>query len=364
MYEQRRKFLSNLIDNRELLGIEIGGLDRPLVVRGELSEGSEILYADHLSTADLKRKYEADPTVNLNALVEVDIVSDTGDLCTGLGGRRVDYIVASHVVEHIPNPIRWLQMLFDVLRPGGFVFLVVPDKRFTFDFQRPTTTFGEMLESFLLDKRMPSVKDVFDHYSSAVMIDGSRVWNGVLGREELVPLASNKDALKYAYEVHNDRAYHDVHISIFTPLSFFSIVERIIETQLVMLEVIEFKDTSINDIEFFVGLKKPEIDNDFAKQLCLDSIPSLPLHSLISPYMPQVKLLSESLKQITDVHQEFQISYARLDEEHQHKKIQIEAITKELILSQKVLERRSVRLVMAFIHIVYSIISLFKRNKN
>ena len=80
--------------------------------------------------------------------------------------------------------------------------------------------------------------------------------------------------------------------------------------------------------------------------------------------MPHVKLLSESLKQITDVHQEFQISYARLDEEHQHKKIQIEAITKELILSQKVLERRSVRLVMAFIHIVYSIISLFKRNKN
>jgi SAM-dependent methyltransferase len=364
MYEQRRDFLKNLISNKELLGIEIGGLDKPLVVRTELSEGSEILYADHLSTADLRTKYKADSTVNLNAIVEVDLVSESGDFANNLNGRLVDYVVASHVVEHIPNPIRWLQRLFDVLRPGGFVFLVVPDKRFTFDFQRPTTTFGEMLESFLSNKKIPSVKDVFDHLSSAVMIDASRVWSGVLGSEELVPLASNKDALKYAYEVHNDSTYRDVHISIFTPLSFFSIVERIIETQLVMLEVIGFEDTSINDIEFFVGLKKPEIDNDFTKQSCLASIPSLPLHSLTSPYMPQVKLLSESLKKITDVHQEFQISYARLDEEHQRQKIQIEAITKELMLSQKVLNRRSVRLMMTFIHTVFSIISLFKSKKN
>ena len=108
-----------------MVGLEIGGLDRPLVVRSELPEGSEILYADHLSTEDLKRKYKADQTVDIDALVEVDIVCESGDLGDSLGGRLVDYIVASHVVEHIPNPIHWLQMLFDALRPGGFVFLVV-----------------------------------------------------------------------------------------------------------------------------------------------------------------------------------------------------------------------------------------------
>ena len=67
MYEQRRQFLNNLINNNELVGLEIGGLDRPLVVRRELPEGSEILYADHLSTEDLKRKYKADQTVNIDA---------------------------------------------------------------------------------------------------------------------------------------------------------------------------------------------------------------------------------------------------------------------------------------------------------
>jgi SAM-dependent methyltransferase len=363
MYEQRRDFLKNLIGNNELLGIEIGGLDKPLIVRTELLEGSEILYADHLSTADLKTKYKADPTVNLNAIVEVDLVSESGDFANSLNGRLVDYVVASHVVEHIPNPIRWLQSLFDVLRPGGFVFLVVPDKRFTFDFQRPTTTFGEMLESFLSNKKMPSVKDVFDHHSSAVMIDASRVWKGVLGKEELVPLASNKNAFKYAQEVHEDGVYYDVHISIFTPLSFFMIVESLIETKLLMPEIIDFQDTSANDIEFFVGLKKPLYINKNIKELCIASLPSLPLDSLISPYMPQVASLSASLAKLTDIHQDFQNSFARVETELHGSKSEVKLIEKRLDLAQKVLDRRSIRFVMMLIHNIFKIVQLFKRKR-
>ena len=361
MYEQRREFLKNLISNNELLGIEIGGLDRPLVIRTELPEGSEILYADHLSTVDLKTKYKADPTVNLNALVEVDLVSESDDFANHLNGRLVDYIVASHVVEHIPNPISWLKMLFDVLRPGGFVFLVVPDKRFTFDFQRPTTTFGEMLESFLSSKKMPSIKDVFDHHSSAVMIDGSRVWKGLIGKEELVPIASNKDAFKYADEVYKDGTYHDVHVSIFTPLSFFSIIENLIDTDILMLEIAGFRDTSIDDIEFFVCLKKPHGSVGHVKELCLASLPVLPLHSLASPYMPQVASLSESLRKITDVHQGFQNSFVRLEADKQHQNNQMELLEKELRVSQQVLSRRSVRGLLAAIHFVYLIFSFFRR---
>jgi hypothetical protein len=363
MYEKRREFLNDLVGNEELLGIEIGALDKPLVVRSELSAGSEILYADHLSTEGLRKKYLADPTVDLNALVEVDIVSESGQFSSSLNGRLVDYVVASHVVEHVPNPIQWLQVLFEILRPGGFVFLVVPDKRFTFDFQRPPTTFGEMLESFLSDKKAPSVRDVFDHHSSAVMIDGGRVWKGVLGKEELVPLASNKDAFKYAQEVHKDGVYHDVHVSIFTPLSFFSIIERLIDTHLLMSEITSFRDTSINDIEFFVCLKKPQVSGGNVKELCLASLPILPLHSLTSPYMPQVESLSESLKKITDAHQGFQNSFVRLEAEKQYQNNQMELLEKKLRVSQQVLSRRSVRGLLAAIHFVFFILSFFKRKR-
>ena len=41
MYEQRRQFVNNLISNNELVGLEIGGLDRPLVVRSELQRAAK-----------------------------------------------------------------------------------------------------------------------------------------------------------------------------------------------------------------------------------------------------------------------------------------------------------------------------------
>jgi predicted SAM-dependent methyltransferase len=256
MYEKRRAFIDELVRGKKLTGIEIGALDKPLVVRDDLPIGGVIKYADHLSKEGLKVKYRSDQSVDLDSLVGVDLINSTGDFSEALEGELVDYIVASHVVEHVPNPIRWLQMLLANLRPGGFIFLVVPDKRFTFDYQRPVTTFGTMLQSFLSGKNMPSAADVFDHHSSAVLINGAKVWSGLLEAGDLIPLASNVKALSYAKEAHEDSVYHDVHVSIFTPISFFSIIERLIHTELFLAEVSRFKDTEINDIEFFCVFEK------------------------------------------------------------------------------------------------------------
>lgn len=354
MYEKRKKVLNELLKGRELTGIEIGALDKPLVVRSGLFANQEILYADHLSTQELRAKYKADKSVDLDALVDVDLVSPSADFSAKLGGRSVDYIVASHVVEHVPNPIYWFQMLFKNLRPGGFVFLVVPDKRFTFDYQRPASTFGVMLESFLTNKCRPSVADVFDHHSSAVMIDGSKVWSGLLGPSDLVPLSSNQDALKYSHEVHKEGVYHDVHVSIFTPLSFFSIIERLIHTELFSAEISGFWDTEVNDIEFFVCLKKPDCNQKSAKEKCLSSIPRLAVNTLVSPYMPQVKSLSDSLRNITQVNQEFHGQIQKQREE-------IKYLGEKLGVLQQVLDRISVKVVLKLMHIFFNFIALFKK---
>jgi hypothetical protein len=196
------------------------------------------------------------------------------------------------------------------------------------------------------------------------MIDGSRVWNGILRKEELIPLASTEDALKYAQEVHCNGVYRDVHVSIFTPLSFFAIIEGLIKTQVLMSEVMDFKDTSPNDIEFFVCLRKPEDKGKSTQEMCLGSLPSLSLNSLTSPYMPQVKSLSESLKAIINTHTEFQNSFARLEADKEFLRRQMEVIKGELRLSQKVLDRKSVRAVMTLIHIASNAASFFRRNRH
>jgi SAM-dependent methyltransferase len=56
----------------------------------------------------------------------------------------VDFVLASHVIEHFPDPIRALREWVRVAR--RYVFLVVPHRDRTFDRDRPLTPLDELLE--------------------------------------------------------------------------------------------------------------------------------------------------------------------------------------------------------------------------
>tara|TARA_B100001123_G_C15238897_1_gene998286 strand:+ start:392 stop:1486 length:1095 start_codon:yes stop_codon:yes gene_type:complete len=362
MNEKRQKLLDKLCDARRLSGLEIGPLDRPLIEKSSLHSEGEVFYLDHLSTEDLKNKYHSDATVDVDAIVEVDFVCSDGNFKRILEQRQFDYVVASHVIEHVPNPISWLQGLFGILKPGGFVFLVVPDKRFTFDYERPVTTFGNLLEAFFDKRKIPSVANVYDHYSTALKIDGGKVWSGLLDGADVVPLASKELALETANDVRNNKNYHDVHVSIFTPWSFFRILEHLIENEMFLPEVALFRDTEPYEIEFFVALKKPELEHDELKKKCSASLPHLGLENIVSPYMPQVRALSDSLQDITRAHSElasaFHSHQTMLHDEIEHsKKLRTHAET-----LQKMLDRKSVRAALKIAHLLNSFRRLFGRS--
>jgi hypothetical protein len=102
-YSRKQSVLAGLELSR-LRGLEFGALDAPMVAR---DEGS-IVYVDHTSTSELRLKYANDPKVKLDRLVDVDIVWQGGQPLADLTDERFDYAVASHVVEHVPNLIGWL----------------------------------------------------------------------------------------------------------------------------------------------------------------------------------------------------------------------------------------------------------------
>ncbi len=132
-------------------GLELGPLHRPL----KPHPGMRMTYMDRADQETLKQEF---PAVALD-IVPVDVIDDAETLATVADGR-FDFLIAAHVIEHMRNPIGALVNWLRVVRDGGLVYLIVPDKRRTFDRLRVRTT----LEHMVLDYQQPSRERDFEHF--------------------------------------------------------------------------------------------------------------------------------------------------------------------------------------------------------
>jgi SAM-dependent methyltransferase len=57
-----------------------------------------------------------------------------------------DFVLSSHCLEHIANPLKALAEWVRVLKVGGLLVLVVPHKEGTFDHRRPVTSLKHMID--------------------------------------------------------------------------------------------------------------------------------------------------------------------------------------------------------------------------
>jgi SAM-dependent methyltransferase len=156
---RRRQALLDYTDISNKVGVEIGPYDRPIVTK----DLADIRYADLRTTEQLKTaakngKNQRDPS----NIVDIDFVLSKDGIDFPI---KFDFIVASHVLEHVPDPVGWLNQLSNFLNPGGFVFLAVPDKQFIFDHLRPSTSLGVLLEKSRLAPKIPSPAEVFDAFN-------------------------------------------------------------------------------------------------------------------------------------------------------------------------------------------------------
>lgn len=144
----RRRIASRLSGH----GIEIGALFAPM----PLPPGTKVRYVDRMTEAELRAEF---PDFEDEPLRPTDIVDDAETLQT-IPDASEDFVIAAHVIEHMRSPAQAIANWCRVVKPGGFVFIVVPHKARTFDFKRQRTS----LEHLVLDYQRPSADRDFEHY--------------------------------------------------------------------------------------------------------------------------------------------------------------------------------------------------------
>lgn len=256
----RRDVILAGLDMAGLTGIEIGALDKPLVRPGD----GPVLYVDHADTPTLRQKYAGDPGVNMDTLVKVDAIWGANTLREALQARAagpgapapvlVDYVIASHVVEHVPDLVGWLNEIHEVLKPTGQLRLAVPDRRFTFDCLREDSRLSDVLTAYLAGARRPMPQAILDfQLNAAPSADFVKLWAGDHSDGLPAPRFDWGNAIRLARDA-MEGGYHDAHCWAVTPYSLADIFVALAEHGLLRLACAKFEDTGYGNFEFYLTM--------------------------------------------------------------------------------------------------------------
>jgi predicted SAM-dependent methyltransferase len=205
-------------------GLEIGALHTPL----PLPDGATVRYVDRMDRAGLRAHY---PELAEEALVEVDIVDDGETLGTQLDASA-DFIIANHFIEHAQDPLGTLANHLRVLRPGGILYLAVPDRRRTFDVDRSPTP----LEHIVRDHR-----------------EGP-AWSRPMHQEEWARLVDKVPAAEVPARVRVlEQSDYSIHFHVWTPSEFNAMLEHAQREQRLPFAI---EDLRGNGSEFIAILRR------------------------------------------------------------------------------------------------------------
>jgi|LakMenEpi03Aug12_release.lakeMendotaPanAssembly.Ray.scaffolds.fasta_scaffold06580_8 SAM-dependent methyltransferase len=252
-------------------GIELGPLDKPIMAK---RDGYQVEIVDYLEAAALRAQYGQELHVGVDAslIEEVDHVS-RGETLTELIGNEgaYEWVVASHVIEHIPDIVSFLQDVERILSPTGRLGLVVPDKRFCFDFYGELSTSGQIVDAFVEKRTKPTLGQVVDYFSRTSQVNGAIAWGQTRGVVPQLMYAGESVRDGYRRSIDGDDFGGEIHCWRFTPESFRLIIADLRALGLTSLGIVAEHETI--GIEFFVTLgqsDEPELSSEHRQILIQD----------------------------------------------------------------------------------------------
>lgn len=234
---KRVKFISDLIDLPNSRGIEFGPLHDPII--DPVEKG--VIYIDHANTKDLKAKYNSDPNVDIREIVQVDFVYSGSKLSETINEiKSLDYVIASHVGEHIPDFISWMIECRTVLRSDGLLVLFLPDKRFCWDAMRPISRASDMIKAHRKKLTRPNLKMIWQAKTQAVSFGNKITWytfSKPNPQDKFQPVKNTRDLVSSFLRYLIKREYLDVHCWVFTSETFQDLIDELGKQKLCDFEV-------------------------------------------------------------------------------------------------------------------------------
>lgn len=248
------KILGRITQSMKIL--EVGPSYSPVLRR---ADGWDCYSLDHSTAAELRAKYADAPNVRVSNIQEVDFVWRDGPLETAIPDNQLgtfDACIASHMIEHVPDLISFFRSMERILRPSGVISLVVPDKRFCFDYFQPITMTGDVLEAYRTRRTRHTRVAEFNAAAYMIRAGTDIAW----GQTSTALLALEDGDLERAnlsmFRDADDDSYRDVHAWYFTYSSF-----RLIMLELAWMGHVNFHEidsSPTEHCEFFITLSRSE----------------------------------------------------------------------------------------------------------
>ena len=188
----------------------------------------------------------------------------TGQRYKDLVGQneRFDLVVASHVLEHVPNLIAFLNDVGDILTDSGELRVIFPDYRFCFDWSRQPTRIADIVAAHIENRTKPAVADVYDEYAlkntGGFKNDPKYHWNTVESKNIVPDKHWHRVATRKAEMSSSE--YVDVHVWRFDPDSFVEYMTFLNSEGLITLKLVNVVRAEPNDFHVFATFAKARFE--------------------------------------------------------------------------------------------------------
>ena len=223
----------------EKRGIEIAPYFDPITDKSI----HDVWYVDCIDNDEIQRKAGEDPCGIGKKVPRVDSVWVPGKkLLKCVNNQKFHYAIASHVFEHVPNPIGWLLEIVECLEVGGTLALLIPNRQHSMDYYRRVTTFGELVGWYIDKPSIPTPGQIMDFLGDSFEDIGEVDFTKpMLPFDQAKRHYTDKQAFEYATWTANENHYLDVHCSVWTPSSFVDVFERVASLGLLPVSILEPK---------------------------------------------------------------------------------------------------------------------------